>query len=69
MTLTEVKPIPNYANAARAPFSLIFTTRGIGVLPQRMYDAAARGSQGRKRFFLVPIGIKDDVVTYQAIFN
>ena len=68
MTLAEVKPIPNYANAARAPFSLLFKTRGFGVLLQRMYTLRHRGFRGAG-FFLVPIGMKDDVVTYQAIFN
>ncbi|HEY1473316.1 MAG TPA: hypothetical protein VGF53_04460 [Pseudolabrys sp.] len=68
LTLAEVKPLKNYANLARAPFSLIFTTQGAAVLPQRMYELrhAALGTQA---FFLVPVGKKDDVVSYQAIFN
>ena len=68
MTLTEVRSIPNYANAARAPFSLLFTTRGFGVLVQRMYTLRNE-ALGAQAFFIVPIGMKDDVVTYQAIFN
>lgn len=68
LTLVECKSTPNYANAARAPFSLLFKSQGASMLAQRMYTLrhAALGSQ---RLFLVPIGMKDDVVTYQAIFN
>ena len=68
LTLTEAQPIPNYGKAARAPFSLLFTSKGIGVLPQRMY-ALRHAALGLQEVFLVPIGKKDDVVTYQAIFN
>jgi len=68
LTLTEVKPIKNYANAARAPFSLLFTTQGVGVLPQRMY-ALRHAAIGLQSLFLVPIGKNGDTVTYQAIFN
>jgi hypothetical protein len=68
MTLTEAKAIPNYANAARAPFSLLFTTQGVGVLLQRMYTLR-NAALGPQAFFLVPIGKKDETVTYQAIFN
>lgn len=68
MTLTEVTALRSYANAPRAPFSLIFTTQGIDVLPQRMY-ALRNATLGLQSFFLVPIGKKDETVTYQAIFN
>jgi hypothetical protein len=68
LTLTEVTALRNYANAARAPFSLIFTTHGVGVMPQRMYTLR-NAALGPQAFFLVPIGKKDDTVTYQAIFN
>jgi Domain of unknown function (DUF6916) len=68
MTLTEVTPIVNYAKAARAPFSLIFTTQGAAVLPQRMYELR-HPALGPRAFFLVPIGKKQDTVSYQAIFN
>ena len=68
MTLSEVTALRNYANAPRAPFSLIFKTEGVGVLPQKMYELR-HAALGLKPFFLVPIGKKDDVVSYQAIFN
>jgi hypothetical protein len=68
LTLTEVTALRNYANAPRAPFSLIFTTQGVGVMPQMMYELR-HATLGPQSFFLVPIGKKDDVVSYQAIFN
>jgi hypothetical protein len=68
LTLTEAKAITNYANAARAPFSLLFTTQGVGVLLQRMCTLR-NAALGPQAFFLVPIGKKDETVTYQAIFN
>ena len=68
LTLAEVSPIRNYANAARAPFSLLFTTQDVGVLPQRTY-VLRHAALGMQLFFLVPIGEKDGVVTYQTIFN
>lgn len=68
MTLTEVTALRNYANAPRAPFSLIFTTQAVGVLPQRMYDLR-HAALGLQSFFLVPIGKKGETLTYQAIFN
>lgn len=68
LTLIEVTPITNYAKAERAPFSLIFTSQGVGVLPQRMYDLR-HASLGLQSIFLVPIRMKADVVSYQSIFN
>ena len=68
LTLTEAKPIKNYAKAAREPFSLIFTSKGVGVLPQRIYDLRNE-ALGLRPIFLVPIGVQGDVATYQAIFN
>jgi hypothetical protein len=66
--LSEAAPIKNYANAARAPFSLIFTSRGIGVLPQRMY-ALRHATLGLQSIFLVPVGNEGEIVMYQAVFN
>ena len=68
LTLTEVTPLRNYADAPRAPFSLIFTAQGADVLQQRMYTLR-NAALGPQAFFLVPIGKKDETVTYQAIFN
>jgi hypothetical protein len=68
LTLTECSPLKNFANAAREPFSLIFSTQGVGVMPQKMYELR-HAALGLKSFFLVPIGKKGETVTYQAIFN
>jgi len=68
LTLTEVTPLRNYAQAAREPFSLIFTVPGARVLPQRMYWLKHQ-TLGRQSVFLVPIAGSKEKVTYQAIFN
>jgi hypothetical protein len=67
-TLTEATPLRNFANLPREPFSLIFVTRGIEALPQRMY-ALRHADLGLHSIFVVPIGRQGDEVTYQAIFN
>jgi len=66
--LTEATPINNYAKAARAPFSLLFTTRGDLILPQRLYRLRNE-TLGALTIFVVPIAKAGDTVTYQAIFN
>ncbi len=68
LTLTEVKPLRNYANAARAPFSLVFTVNGKGVLPQRMYPLR-NAALGLHSIFLVPIGRDGETFRYEAVFN
>jgi hypothetical protein len=68
LTLIDVAAIPNYANAARAPFSLLFTSPGRMVLPQRTY-ALRHPSLGLQSIFLVPIAGDAQKVTFQAIFN
>ena len=67
-TLIEAAPLRNFANLPREPFSLLFATRGVEVLPQRMY-ALRHADLGLQSIFLVPIGRKGDEVSYQAIFN
>jgi hypothetical protein len=70
LTLTKAEPLPTYnvPPAARAPFSLLFTTTGDFVLMQRMY-ALRHAALGALTIFLVPVGKTADTVTYQAIFN
>jgi len=68
LTLAEVTPLRNFANAERAPFSLLFTSRGGAVLPQRMY-ALRNASLGMQSLFLVPIAGNSVSATYQSIFN
>jgi hypothetical protein len=68
LTLTEAKPMRNFANAARVPFSLLFTTKGDFVLPQQAY-ALRHVALGLQTIFLVPVGREGEITTYQAIFN
>jgi hypothetical protein len=68
LTLIEATGLRNYSNAPRAPFSLLFTTTGDFVLPQRMYPLK-HATLGLQSIFLVPIGRDGEVATYQAVFN
>jgi hypothetical protein len=68
LLLTEAKALRNFANVPRAPFSLLFTTSGIGVLQQRMY-ALRHAALGLQSMFLVPVGRDGDTVSYEAVFN
>ena len=68
LTLTEAKALRNYANAKREPFSLLFTSQGDFVLPQRMY-ALRHDALGPLSIFLVPLSHEGGITTYQAIFN
>jgi hypothetical protein len=68
LTLTEAKALRNYGNAARTPFSLMFTSQGRAVLPQRTY-VLRHASMGLHSIFLVPIAGGQEKVSYQAIFN
>jgi hypothetical protein len=68
LTLTEAKPLRNYANAKREPFSLLFTSQGDFVLPQRIYGLR-HDVLGPVSIFLVPLSHEGGITTYQAIFN
>jgi hypothetical protein len=68
LTLIEAQALRNYAKLAREPFSLLFTTRGDFVLPQRIYGLR-HATLGAMELFLVPVGREGDVTTYQAVFN
>jgi len=68
LTLIEAKALRNYSNAAREPFSLLFTSEGAAVQPQRIY-ALRHAALGLHQIFLVPIAGSQGKVTYQAIFN
>jgi hypothetical protein len=68
LTLTEAKALRNYANAKRVPFSLLFTSKGDFVLPQRTYGLRHE-VLGPVSIFLVPLDHQDGITTYQAIFN
>ena len=68
LTLIEAKTLRNYANAKRVPFSLMFTSKGEFVLPQRIY-ALRHDILGPVSIFLVPLTHQDGMTTYQAVFN
>ena len=68
LTLIEVEPLRNYAKLKREPFSLLFTTSGDFVLPQRIYGLK-HATLGAMSLFLVPVGREGDVTTYQSLFN
>jgi hypothetical protein len=68
LTLIEAKTLRNYANAKRVPFSLMFTSKGEFVLPQRIY-ALRHEILGPVSIFLVPLTHQDGMTTYQAVFN
>jgi hypothetical protein len=68
LTLTEAKALRNYTNAKRTPFSLMFTTTGDFILPQRMY-ALRHEVLGPLSIFLVPLSHEGGTTTYQAVFN
>jgi hypothetical protein len=68
LTLAEMEILRNHGKLAREPFSLVFTTRGNFVLPQRTYTLR-HADLGQMPMFLVPIGRQGDVTSYQAVFN
>jgi hypothetical protein len=68
LTLIEVEPLRNFAKLQREPFSLLFTTTGNFVLPQRTYGLK-HAALGAMELFMVPIGREGDVTTYQSLFN
>jgi hypothetical protein len=68
LTLVEATAMRNFANAPRAPFSLVFASRGNFVLPQRMY-VLRHATLGLQSIFLVPIAKDGDKVSYEAVFN
>jgi hypothetical protein len=68
VTLVDATELRNYANAPRTPFSLLFTTKGDFVLPQRMYPLK-HAALGLQTIFLVPVDRSGEITTYQAVFN
>ncbi len=68
LTLAEVKPLRNFANMPRPPFSLLFKIKGDDVLPQRIYPLR-HAALGLHSIFLVPVGRDSDGISYEAVFN
>lgn len=53
---------------AREPFSLIFRGPAEPIMPQRIYTLT-HDSLGRLELFLVPVGLDQGHMLYQAIFT
>jgi hypothetical protein len=68
LKLVEARPLRNFANAVRAPFSLIFTGPADMILPQRIYQLR-NATIGTQSIFVVPIAGDAEKISYQAVFN
>ncbi|MDR3508550.1 MAG: hypothetical protein P4L64_11680 [Caulobacteraceae bacterium] len=71
LTLVQVRPLG--AGAAirgmlRSPFSLLFRSASLIVLPQRTYRLR-NAALGALDIFLVPVGRDREGVVYEAVFN
>lgn len=69
--LVEARPLPPpppTANAARAPFSLLFRNTSPVLFPQQIYPMR-HARVGEVGVFLVPIAQERAGFLYQAIFN
>ncbi len=49
-------------------FSLLFHGAKDKLLPQKLYDLE-HDTLGQGSIFLVPVGAKDDIIEYEAVFN
>jgi hypothetical protein len=49
-------------------FSLLFHGAKDKFLPQKLYDIE-HDTLGQGSIFLVPVGAKDDIIEYEAVFN
>ena len=49
-------------------FSLLFHGAKDKFLPQKLYDLE-HDTLGQGSIFLVPVGAKDDIIEYEAVFN
>lgn len=69
--LVEARPLPPpspSANAARAPFSLLFRNTSPVLFPQQIYPMR-HARIGEVGIFLVPIAQERAGFLYQAVFN
>ena len=67
--LVEARPLPPpSANAARAPFSLLFRNTAPVLFPQQIYPMR-HARIGEVGIFLVPIAQERAGFLYQAVFN
>ncbi len=49
-------------------FALLFHGAKDNLLPQKLYDLE-HDTLGQGSIFLVPVGAKDDIIEYEAVFN
>ncbi len=67
--LVEAAPLPQRrADAARAPFSLLFLNTSAIVFPQQIYRMS-HPRLGELGIFVTPIAQNRDGFVYQAVFN
>ncbi|MBB1060840.1 DUF6916 family protein [Marilutibacter spongiae] len=67
--LVEARPVQDApANAARAPFSLLFRNASAFLFPQQTYRMH-HPRVGEVGIFLVPVAQERDGFLYQAVFN
>lgn len=66
--LVEARAVGQSLPDRRQAFSLIFTGPASPVLPQSIYRVE-HASLGELDVFLVPVGLRDSRVEYQAVFN
>lgn len=67
LELTEVEERAANPSASQG-FSLVFRARGHEVLDQQTFEIG-HDDLGTHPIFLVPIGVNDDGVTYEAVFS
>jgi hypothetical protein len=70
LTLTQAAKTPTqvYPGMVREPFTLVFRSASVVVLPQRIYPFK-HPSMGALSIFIVPIGREPQGIVYQAVFN
>lgn len=68
--LVEARPLPVHgtAQAARAPFSLLFRNTSAVLFPQQIYPMQ-HARLGEMGIFLVPVAQERGGFLYQAVFN
>lgn len=66
LELVEVSELKT--GGGQESFSLLFHGTKDKFLPQKLYDLE-HDALGQGSIFLVPVGAKDDVIEYEAVFN
>lgn len=66
LELVEVSELKT--GGGQESFSLLFHGAKDKFLPQKLYDLE-HDTLGQGSIFLVPVGAKDDVIQYEAVFN